>query len=116
MKSPDYNSYPAPKLLADLFSSTGITCGWGVARLRLFRSLSPDLFLWMSFPIVTIALADVLPVAIVVAEQPIHCQGVCPYPSHLFIDVLTKVGDVKNATAIVQVRINQVFPDAFEHR
>ena len=55
----------------------------------------------MRFPIVTIALADVLPMAIVVAIQSIHHKGVCPYPAHLFIDVLAKVGYVKNATAIV---------------
>ena len=50
---------------------------------------------------VTISLADVYPVAIVVAVQSIHYKGVRPYPAHLFIDVLAKVGYVKNATAIV---------------
>jgi hypothetical protein len=68
----------------------------------------------MRFPVVTITLADVLPVAIVVAVQSIHYKGVCPYPAHLFIDVLAKVGYVKNPTSIVQVRIHQVFPKAFE--
>jgi hypothetical protein len=63
---------------------------------------------------VTITLADVLPVAIIVAVQSIHCKGVRPYPAHLFIDVLAKVGYVKNATAIVKVCISQVFPKAFE--
>jgi hypothetical protein len=67
----------------------------------------------MRFPIV-ITLADVLPVAIVVAVQSIHYKGVCPYPAHLFVDVLAKVGYVKNATSIVQVRINQVPPKAFK--
>jgi hypothetical protein len=57
----------------------------------------------MRFPIVTITLPDVLPVAIVVAVQSIHCKGVCPYPAHLFIDVLAKVGNVEDATAIVKV-------------
>jgi hypothetical protein len=33
---------------------------------------------------------------------------------HLFIDVLAKVDYVKNATTVVQVRINQVFSEAFE--
>ncbi|MBZ5707520.1 MAG: hypothetical protein LAN63_19420 [Acidobacteriia bacterium] len=69
----------------------------------------------MRFPVVTITLAGVLPVAIVVAVQATHYKGVCPYPAHLFIDVLAKVGYVKNATSIVQVRINQVCPEAFEH-
>ena len=62
-----------------------------------------------------ITLPDLLSVAIVVAVQPIHCKGGCPYPAHLFIDVLAKVSYVKNATSIVQTRINQVFPEAFEH-
>jgi hypothetical protein len=65
----------------------------------LLRSLSLDFPLWMRF--VTITLADVLPVAIVAAVQSIHYKGVCPYPAHLFIDVLAKVGYVKNPTSIV---------------
>ena len=77
-------------------------------------SRSPDSFLRVHFPVVTI-LADVLPVAIV-PKQSIHHKGVCSYPSHLFIDVLAKVGYVKNATSIIQVCINQVFPEAFEQR
>jgi hypothetical protein len=83
------------------------------SRKWLLRSLSPDVYLWMCF--VTITLADVLPVAVVVAIQAGHCKGGCPYPAHLFIDVLAKVGYVKYATSIVQVRINQVSPEAFEH-
>jgi len=69
----------------------------------------------MRLPIVTITLADVLPVAIIVAVQSIHYEGVRPYPAHLLIDVLAKVSYVKNATSIVQVRINQVSPEAFKH-
>jgi hypothetical protein len=65
----------------------------------------------MHFPIVTTL---VLPVAIVVAVQSIRYQGVCPYPGHLFVDVLAKVSYVKNATSVVEVRINQVPPEAFE--
>ena len=65
--------------------------------------------------VVTITLADVSPVAIVVAVQSIHYNGVCPYPAHLFRDVLAKVGYVKNATSIVQVRIYQVSPEAVEY-
>jgi len=84
-------------------------------RLCFLQSRSPDLFLGMSVPVVTTALADDLPVAVVVAVQSIQYKGVCPDPAHLFIDVLAKVGYVKNAPAIVQVRINQVFPEAFEH-
>jgi hypothetical protein len=78
-------------------------------------SLSPDSSLCVHFPTVTITLADVLPVAIVVAVQCIHYKGVCPYPPYLFIDVLAKVSHVKHATSIVQVRVNQVSPEAFEH-
>ena len=63
------------------------------------------------FPVVAIILADVLPVDVV---QPVQHKGVCPYSTHLFIDVLAKVGHVKNATAIIQVRVYQVFSEAFE--
>jgi hypothetical protein len=84
-----------------------------MACLSLPRSLSPDFLLWMRVPIVTIA--DALPVAIVVAVQSIHNKGVCPYPAHLFIDVLAKVGNVKNATSILQARIHQIISKAFEH-
>jgi hypothetical protein len=78
------------------------------------RSLSPELSLWMRFSIVIVTLADVLPVVIVVAVQSIHYKSVCPYPSNLFIDVLAKVGYIKNATSIVQACIHQVFSEAFE--
>ncbi len=76
--------------------------------------LSPDFFLRV--PIVTIVLTGLLPVAIIVPVQSIHHKGVCPYTAHLFIDVLAKVGYVKNATSIIQVPINQIFPKAFEQR
>jgi len=69
----------------------------------------------MSFPIVT-RLADVLPVTLVVAVQSSQRKSVGPDPAHLLIEILAKVGYVKNASAIVQVRINQVFPQALEHR
>jgi hypothetical protein len=81
-----------------------------------YRSLSPEIFVRVRFPIVTIILADVLPVAIVVPVQSIGYKGVCPYPAHLFVDVLAKVGYIEDATAIVQVRIDQVFPKAFQQR
>jgi hypothetical protein len=71
------------------------------------------IFPWMPFPTVTITLADLLPGA--VAVESIYYTGVCPYPAHLFIEILAKVGYVENATSIVQVRINQVFPEASEH-
>jgi hypothetical protein len=66
----------------------------------------------MRFPIVTITLADVSPQ---VAAQSIHYQSVSPNPPHLFIQILAEIGDVQNAAPIVQVRINQVFPQASEH-
>jgi hypothetical protein len=50
----------------------------------------------------------------VVAVQSIHCEAGCPYPDHLFIDVLAKVGYVTNATSIIQTRISHVFPETFE--
>jgi len=56
-----------------------------------------------------------VPVAIAVAVQSIHCHAGCPYPAHLFIDVLAKVSYVQDATSIVQVRIDQVSPEAFEY-
>ena len=43
----------------------------------------------------TSTLSDVLPVTIIVAVQAIHYKGVCPYPAHLFIDVLAQVGYVR---------------------
>jgi hypothetical protein len=56
----------------------------------------------MRFAIVTITLANVLPMAIVVTvNSPSVTSGVCPYPAHLFIDVLAKVGYIKNPTSIV---------------
>jgi len=45
----------------------------------------------------------------------IHYKSIGPYPAHLFIEVLAKVGYVKNPTSIFEVRINQVLPKAFEH-
>jgi hypothetical protein len=78
-------------------------------QIEFFRNL-----LRMGFPIVSIALAEALPVTIVVAVQSIHQKGVCPYPAHLFIDVLAKVGNVKNSTPIVQVCVHQIFSEAFE--
>jgi hypothetical protein len=96
--APSFAGQKAPQLISEM----------------VCRSLSPDFFFWVRFPIVTIILADVLPVAIVVPVQSIHHEGARSYPAHLFIDVLAKVGYVKNATAIVEVCINQVFPEAFE--
>jgi hypothetical protein len=70
----------------------------------------------MHFPVVTIPLADVLPVAIIVAVQSIRYKGVGSDPAHLFIDVLAKVRHVQNAASIVQMRVHQVCPEAFEYR
>jgi len=63
-------------------------------------SLVP-VFVEMRFPIVTVTFEDVLRMA-VDAVQSSHCEAGCPYPAHLFIDVLAKVGYVTNATSIVQ--------------
>ena len=77
-------------------------------------SLSPDSVLRV--PVVTIVLAGALRVTIASAVQSIQHEGICSYPAYLFIDVLAKVGYVQNATSIIQVRINQIFPKAFEQR
>ena len=69
----------------------------------------------MCSPIVTITLADVSALAVVAAAQSIHNQTVGPDPAHLLIEILAEVGDVENATPIVQVRIHQVFPQASQH-
>jgi hypothetical protein len=49
-----------------------------------------------------------------IAVESIHQQTVCPYPGHLLIDVLPKIGYVKNATSIVQSPIHQLFSEGFE--
>lgn len=69
----------------------------------------------MSLPIVT-RLSNALPVAVTVAVQSSERKGVGPDAAHLFVEILAKVGYVENAPAIVQVGINQVVPEAFEHR
>jgi len=67
----------------------------------------------MRFPV---TILGVLPVTIASTVQSIQHKGVRSYPAHLFIDVLAKIGYVKNATSIIQVRINQIFPKSFEQR
>jgi hypothetical protein len=67
----------------------------------------------MRFPV---TILGVLSVTIARAVQSVQHKGTCSYPAHLFIDVLAKVGYVKTATSIIQVRINQIFPKAFEQR
>ena len=69
--------------------------------------------LGMHFPV---TILGVLPVTIASAVQSIQHKGIRSYPAHLFIDVLAKVGYVKNATPIIQVRISQIFPKVFEQR
>ena len=41
--------------------------------------------------------------------------GGCPYLAHHFIDVLAKVGYIKNPASIFQVRVHQVCSEAFQH-
>jgi hypothetical protein len=76
-------------------------------------SPSSHVFLLVRVPVMPI-FTTVLSAAIVVPVQLIEYKSVCSYPAHLFIDVLAKVGDVKNATTVVQARINQILPQAFE--
>ena len=70
----------------------------------------------MRFQTVTVTLTDVLPVAVVAAVQVGHSKGGCSYLAHHFVDVLAKVGYVKNPTSIFQVGIHQVRSEAFQHR
>jgi hypothetical protein len=43
---------------------------------------------------------DVLAPAVAVAVQRVRDMRVCPDPAHLLIDVLAKVGHIKDATPI----------------
>jgi hypothetical protein len=67
----------------------------------------------MRFPV---TILGVLPVTIASAVQSVQHEGICSYPAHLSVYVLAKVGYVKNATSIIQVRKNQIFPKAFRAR
>jgi hypothetical protein len=71
--------------------------------------------LWMRFPVVTITVADASPMAVVEAVQFATGEGVCPDQVHLLIDVLAKISYVQDPTSVVQVRIDQVSSEAFEH-
>jgi hypothetical protein len=107
------------ELFRDFPLAVGTVGDWGRPRIELIGILgaqtmpSLHLFLGVCFPVLPI-LASVLSVAIVVPVQLIEHKSVCSYPAHLFVDVLPKVGDVKNATTVVQARINQVLPEAFQ--
>jgi hypothetical protein len=74
----------------------------------------------MRIPIVTIILADVLHVALVIPVQSIHHKGVCSYPAHLFIDVLAKVLEEKEARSVgisalvATARLSQSVPTSLE--
>jgi len=70
--------------------------------------------LWMCFPVVAVALDDVLPWTIAVAVQGI-CECVCPDLTYPFIDVLPKVGDVEHSAPVVEMCICQVFSESFKH-
>jgi hypothetical protein len=63
----------------------------------------------LHFPVVAVALADVLPVAIAVAVQHLGDMCGCSDPGHLFVNVLAKIGYVEDTTPIVEARISQVF-------
>ena len=55
-------------------------------------------------------------VAITVAVQRLRENRVCSDLTHLFIDVLAKVGHVEDATPILEARISQVFSQIFNDR
>ena len=42
-------------------------------------------------------------------------KGFCPDSVHPFIDVLSKIRYVNHGLSIVEARIDQVIPKAFEH-
>ena len=67
----------------------------------------------MRFP-VTIALY-VLSVTIVGAAQSIQHKGIRPYPAHLFVDVLAKVGYVEYTATAIEMRIHQICSEAFKY-
>jgi hypothetical protein len=47
----------------------------------------------LRFTVVTITLAAVFSMPIVTVTQTIQHKGICPCPTHLFMEVLAKVGD-----------------------
>jgi hypothetical protein len=63
-------------------------------------------------PLGTLPLLNVLPVAIVVAIQSTHCEGVCTYPVH---HRCTGEGRLRRDATSIVLGINQVVPEAFEH-
>jgi hypothetical protein len=67
----------------------------------------PALTLW--FPVVVVTLADVLSLAVLIAEQRRGEIRVCPNPTDLLIDILAQVGYIEDTTPIAEVRISQVF-------
>jgi len=67
----------------------------------------------MRFPVVTITVTDASPV--VESVQFAHGEGVRSDQVHLLIDVLAKISYVQDATAVVQVRIDQISSEALEH-
>ena len=89
--------------------------GGATARDKVVAKGRASPLLGMSFTIGA-RFGDLSPVASFVAVQSSQRKSVGPDPAHLLIEILAKVGYVKNASAIVQVRINQVFPQALEHR
>jgi hypothetical protein len=68
----------------------------------------------MRFSVVTVAVTDASPMAVVEAVEFAHGEGVCPDQVHLLIDVLAKISYVQDPTS-VEVRIDQIASEAFEH-
>ena len=73
------------------------------------------LIIRMRFSVVTITVTDASPMAIVEAVQFAHGESVCPDQVHLLIDVLAKISYVQHPASVVQVRIDQISSEAFEH-
>jgi hypothetical protein len=69
----------------------------------------------MHFAVVTVAIARVLPLAVVGTVQSIQHKGICSYSAHLFVDVLAKIGYIEYTTPAIKMRIHQVCSEAFKY-
>ena len=49
----------------------------------------------------SIAFAGVFPMFFLVGVSSFLAKALCPYSAHVFIDVLAKIGDIKNTTSIL---------------
>jgi hypothetical protein len=71
--------------------------------------------LWMRLLVVNMAVTDASPMATVEAVQFAPGKGAGPDQVHLLIDVLAKISYIQDPTSVVQVRVDQICSEAFEH-